>query len=37
MATGKVPEMRKQIRALEARLDELTRLVEQFSTQGSQT
>ncbi len=37
MATGKVPEMRKQIRALEARLEELTRLVEQFSTQGSQT
>jgi UDP-3-O-[3-hydroxymyristoyl] glucosamine N-acyltransferase len=37
MATGKVPEMRKQIRALEARLDELTRLVEQFSEQGSET
>jgi UDP-3-O-[3-hydroxymyristoyl] glucosamine N-acyltransferase len=36
MATGKVPEMRKQIRALEARLEELTRLVEQFSAQGSE-
>jgi len=31
MATGKVPEMRKALRELESRLDELTRVVDQLS------
>ena len=31
MATGKVPEMRKRLRELEARVDQLTRLVEQLT------
>jgi UDP-3-O-[3-hydroxymyristoyl] glucosamine N-acyltransferase len=37
MATGKVPEMRKQIRALESRLEELTRLIEQTAEHGPET
>jgi len=31
MATGKVPEMRKQLRELEARVEELSRLVDQLT------
>jgi hypothetical protein len=37
MATGKVPEMRKQLRELEARVEELRRLVEQLTTPSAQT
>jgi UDP-3-O-[3-hydroxymyristoyl] glucosamine N-acyltransferase len=35
MATRKVPEMRKQIRDLESRVDELCRLVEQLTGQST--
>ncbi|MGE5191153.1 MAG: UDP-3-O-(3-hydroxymyristoyl)glucosamine N-acyltransferase [Deltaproteobacteria bacterium] len=37
MATGKVPEMRKALRDLEARVENLTRLVEQLSAPGVQS
>lgn len=37
MATGKVPEMRKQLRELEARVEELSRLVEQLTAPTTQT
>ena len=37
MATGKVPEMRKQLRELEARVEELSRLVEQLTAPTPQT
>src|SRR4029077_11717067 len=37
MATGKVPEMRKQLRELEARVEELGRLVEQLTAPTTQT
>ena len=37
MATGKVPVMRKQLRELESRVDDLTRLVEQLTSTTTQT
>jgi UDP-3-O-[3-hydroxymyristoyl] glucosamine N-acyltransferase len=37
MATGKVPEMRKSLRELESRLDDLTRVVEQLTSDTAET
>lgn len=37
MATGKVPEMRKALRELEGRLDELSRVVDQLTTNTAET
>jgi len=37
MATGKVPEMRKTLRELESRVDELTKLVEELTAHKAET